>query len=319
MQNAEKRWQWWTNARFLRWLIVALVVFGAGLLPGLANRYEICREEVAQTGNEGVVRVCAPPSIGDLPVIAGALLLVVLLAPDLSEVSIGVLKLKQRVVEQEEKQQSLEDEVARLQMTIQNTEVRQEQRAETIIQPLDLAAMIEALPALLGRMDEPKLSGVRPSLDIDEGRAQLDGTFLHLMARLRYLAGTHQVGSTSAPSTQGGIFGTSGLRSAVRKLSQAIIARRAFPDLYAVIESREDTKVLKVQSAFREEFAEMLENLEQVRLLVASGIRVIDEKTIEKSIDQAGRMISYLTLKIESVPIKPRPPGTEERPAISSE
>lgn len=309
-ESAKKRWEWWTNARLLRWILAAILIFGAGLLPGLANIYQICREELAQVGNEGVVRVCAPPSVADFPVVAGVLLIVVLLAPDLSEVSIGVLNLKQRVADQGEKQQSLEKELNRLEMTVQNTVVRQEQTAETIVQPVDLPGLIQALPGLLQRGDTPELSGIRPNLEgIDKVRAQLDGEFLHVMANLQFLAGTLRIGSTPLTSPTGGLVGS------MRRLIGRWVGRAAFPELSALIEPKDDLKLRQVQTAFLDKFEEAMVSLESVRTLVASGVRFLDQETVEKSIDQAGRMLSYLTLEIENLPAKPQPSAKEEQPA----
>jgi hypothetical protein len=319
-ESAKKRWEWWTNARLLRWILVAILLLGAGLLPGLANRYEICREEVAQVGTDGIVRVCAPPSITDFPVVAGILLLAVLLAPDLSEVSIGVLSLKQKVATQEEKHENLKHEVSKLQLAIQNTDVRQdtdvsqELRAETIIQPHDMAAFAETIAALVRGTDEPKLRQVEPRLeDTDKARAQLDGEFLYVMTSLEFLAGTFRIGSTPLTATPSG----SGLRGRMWRWIQKGVTRKAFPKLYTLIESRDDTKLRKVQATFREEFKESLDNLRSVRILTASGTRILDLEVMTKSLDLAGRMLTVLTLLIENVPAKPPPSAVEEQPAAS--
>lgn len=61
----------------------------------------VCGDELANTGDQGAVRVCRPVAISDAPVVGGILLILLLLLPDLSEIGIpGFLSLKRQVREQ---------------------------------------------------------------------------------------------------------------------------------------------------------------------------------------------------------------------------
>lgn len=83
----------WTR-RVLAGLLLLVSVF-------LTWDRTVCGDELANTGDQGAVRVCRPVAISDAPVVGGILLILLLLLPDLSEIGIpGFLSLKRQVREQ---------------------------------------------------------------------------------------------------------------------------------------------------------------------------------------------------------------------------
>lgn len=82
----------WTD--YARWaLILAILLFG--LVGSAAGQFETCAEEATA---QGVVEVCGPLGLSDLPVVAALALVLFLAMPDLAEASIGgVFSIKKRL------------------------------------------------------------------------------------------------------------------------------------------------------------------------------------------------------------------------------
>lgn len=99
----------WAWLQWARRILAGLLLIGSIYLTSSRT---VCEEKLANTGNQGAVRVCHPLAVSDVPVLAGLLLVMLLLLPDLSEIGIpGFLSLKRQVSQQESK---LEEQAARL-------------------------------------------------------------------------------------------------------------------------------------------------------------------------------------------------------------
>lgn len=73
--------------------VSALIIVGGFLIGAIAQNYgRVCSETATDAG--AVVEVCRPLAVTDLPVVAFAAFVLLLLWPGLSEVSLGGLKLK---------------------------------------------------------------------------------------------------------------------------------------------------------------------------------------------------------------------------------
>src|SRR5215203_1695974 len=158
----EQAWEWWTNARLLRWSVAALIVLG-GLAFSVFGE-SVCRDQLAAVGNTAVVKTCGPVEFSDLPVVAGILLLFIVIAPDLSEVSIGILSLKQRVQEAKQEQDKIRDEFEDLKQTIAvslSAIAEQSTSVTTAVQAPDLAATVTAISRLVS--SDPVLQGAQES------------------------------------------------------------------------------------------------------------------------------------------------------------
>jgi Subtilase family len=93
----------------------------AALAASLAGLFEVCDDQVAQTGNEGVVEVCRGLSLTDPAIFFVALLVIFCLWPDLSEISIGVFRLTRKVEEQAERTEQVGREIQLLGLELRQT------------------------------------------------------------------------------------------------------------------------------------------------------------------------------------------------------
>jgi subtilisin family serine protease len=120
MAGHERRslWMWWTEASALRWGLVVLLVLAAVVASFVGGFLEVCEQQLAQTGDSGVVEVCRRPSMSDPAVLGFVLLILVVVWPDLSEVSIGVFKLTRKVDEQAARTEQVGREVNDLRQTL---------------------------------------------------------------------------------------------------------------------------------------------------------------------------------------------------------
>jgi hypothetical protein len=110
----------WKRLRTMRW-ILAFVLMLAGGVAVLVGLPEVCEEQVAQTGEQGVVRTCHEPSATDPRFIAFLVLILMLVWPDLSELSVGMVKLTRRVEDQTKQTQKVGDEVRMLGLELRQT------------------------------------------------------------------------------------------------------------------------------------------------------------------------------------------------------
>lgn len=95
----KKRWTW-------RWLLALAAITLLALSLAFDWWGSQCSEELAQTGDDAVVEVCRAPSLSDPAVLLTTGLILLLLWPDLSEVSLGLISLKRRIDENQERTES---------------------------------------------------------------------------------------------------------------------------------------------------------------------------------------------------------------------
>lgn len=98
---------------FVRIVAGLTLVGGFGLIGGSSGAYKVCEDQLAQTGDQSVAHICRQPTVTDLPVIAGAVLLMALLWPDIAEVSFGVVSLKRRLAKTQEAIEGTERTIAK--------------------------------------------------------------------------------------------------------------------------------------------------------------------------------------------------------------
>ncbi len=85
------------RTRSIRWGAAITILVIGSFATAIGFFGEVCDEELSETG--AVVELCDPPSVTDLPVTLALLALIAMLAPDLSEVTLGGIGVK-RLIEQ---------------------------------------------------------------------------------------------------------------------------------------------------------------------------------------------------------------------------
>ena len=145
--------------------LAALLAIGAGLAAVLGF-WQDCYDTVASVGPDPTVSICRTPILTDLPTIALVLLVLFLLWPDLSEMSVGGIRLK-RLVEQNRKEMEAEVHQLRVQMA-----VAQQQNVNfslSLAQP-DLTA--EAVVAIAEQTDTVDRSPADAEIILESDRAR---------------------------------------------------------------------------------------------------------------------------------------------------
>lgn len=297
--GGKRAWDRWSEARALRWTLSAALVVGSGAVS-ILDESTICRQQLASVGEIPVVETCGPPSITDLPVIAVVLLLAILLAPDLSEISIGVLSLKQRVSKAERVQQHLTEEVEAIRNVVTfsaSTEARQ--NIETSIAPVieveapDLPGILREVAQSLGRVPEdPTLKGAEDYVDKpDPGVASLLGELVLTLSQLEYLLGLRSIETPILPRVS--LFG-------VDLDVTAMALRMAFPDLNAVVVRVDPQALESVREAFVAEYEKPLGNLRVVRAFAVHGL--VSESVAKSALKTARTLFGALSIRIEGLP-----------------
>jgi subtilisin family serine protease len=111
--KAGSAWNWWAEARILRWSLLFVLAVAAVVLSFVDGALEICEEQLVQ-GSREVVEVCRHPDVGDPGVLAFMLVFLVVLWPDVSQVSFGVVSLTRKVEEQSAKTEEVRRDVQML-------------------------------------------------------------------------------------------------------------------------------------------------------------------------------------------------------------
>lgn len=116
--------------RAVRWTIAigTLVIF-VGLL--LNSEFEVCKIESDKDGTT-ITKTCDGPTVSDAGVLAVALLLVLLLAPDMSEVGVLGVSLKRRLEAAERKVSDSEHKAERLESLLQMQSLRVDTLSQNI-------------------------------------------------------------------------------------------------------------------------------------------------------------------------------------------
>lgn len=149
-----------------RWVAALLVAIGAAAyyLLGVHNQI-LCHGTLS---GKSSVEVCGPPGVSEL--VPFALLIGVLLAPDLSELGIiGLFSLKKTVENQAERQQNVESKLA---LVEQRTEVNQSQNASQALslavniagRQVDAKTVPEWTEQISGEEDEGTAEDIEPPL-----------------------------------------------------------------------------------------------------------------------------------------------------------
>jgi hypothetical protein len=108
------------QGKMRRFVAGAVAVVGASIVfvGYFVPAFQVCQQQLASTGDAGVVDICAPVGLpGLVPIV---LVVAVLLWPDLSEVTVtGLFSLRRRIEEQAERQADLEDRLFQVQQATQ--------------------------------------------------------------------------------------------------------------------------------------------------------------------------------------------------------
>jgi hypothetical protein len=140
--------------QILRWLAALSVAVGGALyyIHGVSHQ-TVCEAAVANKVGK-VVELCGPPGLTEL--LPFALVIAVLLAPDLSELGIpGLLSVKRRIGQQEARQDTLETKIMRIE---QNVDQRVEQTQNFHFGDLDIMELGHKLDEKLTAMFETAIS-----------------------------------------------------------------------------------------------------------------------------------------------------------------
>jgi hypothetical protein len=190
------------SARVLRWLAltrrtIAVMLLLVGVVYALGN-WQVCEDKLATVGTNAVVRICRPPTLSDVPVAAGLLLVLLLFLPDLSEIGIpGFVSLKRQVQEQDSRILDLD---AKINSTVDVqqavTQSVDPQASANVINYTDFSAVFRDLRSRAGYFDEHALS---PN-DVPQDRAQLQVDLLRIWERLEPLVRVGRLTTTRIPS-----------------------------------------------------------------------------------------------------------------------
>lgn len=157
----------------VRWAAVGVLVVAAGafsLLSFLIRDLRPCRDVLAQSGDHGVVTVCAPTTLSDYwPVLVAILLL---LWPDISELSFGGFSIKRQLRQQEQKIESLRQDVLRVSTSVSQTQ-------QTILLPGGVVDWKRVESTIDKKMSEPIAPGPgTEAMATEADDAELRGTLM---------------------------------------------------------------------------------------------------------------------------------------------
>ena len=190
------KWRAFARARGSRWLgVVGLVVVGVSLW--LVLQPQRCADHVvARDSATEIVRVCEPLGLASVPVIAGFVLIAALLAPDLTEISVGTVTFKQEIErrqsEVEQRQEVVEHAIAqlRLDLTVAN-ESRATSNVDVDVVLAAGASVADTTERIKMRTDPPESAVVQISVSsaipISPDRAQMEAELLRLWEELRMM------------------------------------------------------------------------------------------------------------------------------------
>jgi len=169
-----------------RWLAAALLLL-AGVAGIVISGWTVCEDRLAAVGGQAVVRVCRPPALIDLPVVATLAIALLLLLPDMVEIGIpGFISLKRRVEDQEAKLAGLELQMA------QSVDVRQSAVQEADSRALALNVNLLDVQGALREFQDKAGEEISSMHMLSQGRVtprrgQLEGQLLRAWAQLQPL------------------------------------------------------------------------------------------------------------------------------------
>jgi hypothetical protein len=187
----------WDVARWIAALIVALLA--AVFYFYALDHQSICQGQALGEGAAEVVQVCGPPRLLELAPFA--LLIGVLLWPDLGELAVaGLFTLRRRVAAQEERQGAVEDRLIQVDQRLTQLAMQSQHQSQTAIGAVnnyyapdqgDLKRSIDAKEAAgseppidIGAAEQPIADAEAALLAESEEREQLLGQFVREYARL---------------------------------------------------------------------------------------------------------------------------------------
>lgn len=295
----ERAWRWWVTARLLRWGLATLVIL-VGIWLTLPGAHVICRDELANVGKNAVVRTCGPLGVTDLPVVCGILLLVVLLGPDLSEVSIGVLTLKRSVEDTQRGQEEIRGEVEGLKQafTMQaSTSAEQTTSVATSVQAPDLAGVVREIARAVS--SNPALAGAEEYAgDLNPRYASILGKVVLTLARLEFLLGSRALGKFAGGG--GGVVRFWVVELGGPDMMTLFSKSEAFVDLAPLISDKEPAALAAERNSFRLEYADVLAQLGEVRQFAING--VITLSAAESTLENARALLGALSIRLKRLP-----------------
>lgn len=295
-------WESWGKLRWPRWMLVLVIVVLFGLVPSMQDEYEVCRQELAAVGDEPVVEVCGPPGLTDLAVVSGLLVLVVLLAPELSEVSIGVISLKQRLETTEKKQEAIERELSSLALS-SSSAVAESNATTTAMVTNTLSIDDRALRALV--LDEETEAARHGPASVDSELAQRLGELLLLIGRLEFLLDESLTLFGSGLPKIKLWFVTVDVGTATRKHA----GTTAFADDAKLLASKSLVDLGRLREVFTAQYQEQLGELRQINAAISihsgavSSMASGQEPTrLQTAIDAARVLTSAFLLQVAALP-----------------
>lgn len=290
------------KARLLRWGLAALLIL-IGIWLSVPGGHVVCQDELAHVGKNAVVRTCGPLGLTALPVVASVLLLVVLLGPDLSEVSIGVLSLKQRVDETQRNQKEIQEEFEGLKQSFviaTSASAEQTTSVATSVEAPDLPGLVREI--VRGVSANPALAGAEEHAGgVDPKYASTLGNVVLTLARLEFLLGSRSMGL--GPKIRFWIIEI-GSGPSMMQLSQS----EAFADLVRLIDGKDPAALFVARASFREEYDQVLKQLASVREFAINGVISLSEA--ESTLNNARILLGALTIKVEQLPRADRDAAT---------
>jgi hypothetical protein len=175
----------WKQAR---WAVAASL-----LLLGIVysrTGWTVCEEKLATIGNQAVVKVCRPPTLTDLPVVGGLLLMLLLLFPDLAEIGIpGFVSLKRRVEEHDAQLAGLQLRVDQAVEQRQTTVQEASSLANALnVNLIDYTGAVQQFRSKVGPGLAQTIVGEEFSVTaVPAQRAQLESQLVRVSAKLRPL------------------------------------------------------------------------------------------------------------------------------------
>jgi hypothetical protein len=196
--NPRKSRSGWDIARWVAAIFVAL--FAAVFYFHALDHQSICHSQALGEGTAKVVQVCGPPRL--LELVPFALLIGVLLWPDLGELAVaGLFTLRRRVSAQEERQRTVEARLLQVDQRLTQMATQSQHQTQTAIGAVnnyyapdqdDLKRSIDAKQAAgseplteIGVAVEPTTADAEAAVRADaEERERLLGEFVRKYARL---------------------------------------------------------------------------------------------------------------------------------------
>jgi hypothetical protein len=142
---------WVTRSAPWRWgLAIAVAIAGLVIFLLATGTDAVCHQVVV---NDAIKKLCGPPNVTQL--VPAALLIGLLLSPDLSELGVaGLISLKRSVSEQANRQQRAEQELMRIEQRVANLNVNSNTTTVNNFLTAETSLSLEALPVREQQFDQ---------------------------------------------------------------------------------------------------------------------------------------------------------------------